>query len=262
MGIGRALARLLEEENARRPFSGRICTLGRMTVNIPERPEEDDVAFFRRLGFAAVESVDYSDFEGATHVADLNRPLPADLVGRFDVVLDSGTLEHVFNFPVALKNLVDMARANGRVIICAPSSNYMDHGFYMFSPTLFFDYCAANAIEVETCRILRHSLDSAGPWRAYDYTGEDYRKFFVGALRGGAYLTYIVARKTPASTSDRIPQQRYYADAWQASPRPSRRREGLVRLLRRVPFAMSAAMRLRARIKRRGPRALRDLGRY
>jgi len=261
MGIGRAVARLLEEENLRRPFSGVICTLGRMTISAPGAPQ-DDVAFFRGLGFSNAESVDYSDFEGATHIVDLNRPFPPDMVGKYDMVLDSGTLEHVFNFPVALKNLVDMARVGGRIVICAPLSNYMDHGFYMFSPTVFFDYFAANDIRIETCRVLRHSLDDVSPWRAYEYTAGDHRKFFVGALGCGAYLIYVVATKTRDSTSDKIPQQSYYADVWQATPKTARRREALIAILRKVPLGMAVAMRIRAYLARRGLRGLRDLGPY
>jgi hypothetical protein len=50
------------------------------------------------------------------------------LVGQFDVVLDSGTIEHVFHIPDALKNVLSLAQG-GRVICMSPSSNHVDNGF-------------------------------------------------------------------------------------------------------------------------------------
>src|SRR6267378_3760965 len=57
----------------------------------------------RFLGAAEVVSVDRSDFEGATMLHDLNEPFPQSAHGRFSLVLDAGTLEHIFNYPAALR---------------------------------------------------------------------------------------------------------------------------------------------------------------
>lgn len=257
MGIGRATARLLAEEGARKPFTGTICTFGRMSVHVGDT---DDVGFFRKLGFSSVESLDYSDFEGATHIVDLNQPIPEHLKGRYDVVLDSGTMEHVFHLPNALKNAVDLAKVGGRVIISAPSSNYMDHGFYMFSPTLFMDFFMANELKVERFCIARFSSDPMRPWRVYEYQAGDDAKFYVGALDSKVYGIFVVATKTERSTSDRIPQQGFYRRAWEGQP--AAQYAGLKRLLARIPFGMSAAMWLRSLMLRRGLRGLRYVGKY
>src|SRR5262245_52181276 len=52
---------------------------------------------FRALGADTVESMDASEFEGATIIHDLNLPIPARLREQFDVVYDGGSLEHVFD---------------------------------------------------------------------------------------------------------------------------------------------------------------------
>src|SRR4051794_21225778 len=39
--------------------------------------------FFTLLGARTVESVDFSDYEGATHTHDMNQPLPDHLRARF-----------------------------------------------------------------------------------------------------------------------------------------------------------------------------------
>jgi hypothetical protein len=95
--------------------------------------------FYQLLGAKETFSVDYSDFEGASFVHDLNVPFPENLQGRFDVVLDGGTLEHVFNFPAALKNCLELLSVGGHFITTdVPANSLMGHGFYQFSPELFF----------------------------------------------------------------------------------------------------------------------------
>jgi hypothetical protein len=56
------------------------------------------------MGFAAVESIDYSNFERAAHILDLTADAISPALARqFDVALDSSTMEHVFHIPNALK---------------------------------------------------------------------------------------------------------------------------------------------------------------
>src|SRR5579859_8024188 len=44
------------------------------------------------LGAGSIEALDYSDYEGAQLLHDMNQPVAEDMVGRFDVVYDGGTL--------------------------------------------------------------------------------------------------------------------------------------------------------------------------
>ena len=53
------------------------------------------------LGVVDLTVIDYSSFEGANYIHDLNYPVSANLSGRFDLVIDGGTLEHIFNLPMA-----------------------------------------------------------------------------------------------------------------------------------------------------------------
>jgi len=94
--------------------------------------------FFRILGAKNVSALDYSDFEDADVIHDLNLPIGPDLRERFDVVIDGGLLEHVFNFPTAIKNCMEMVKVGGRLILLTPANNFFGHGFYQFSPELFF----------------------------------------------------------------------------------------------------------------------------
>jgi SAM-dependent methyltransferase len=90
------------------------------------------------LGARTVDALDFSPYQGASIVHDLNQPIPQNLHRRFSTVLDAGTLEHVFNFPQAIKNCMEMVAPGGHLLIVTPANNFFGHGFYQFSPELFY----------------------------------------------------------------------------------------------------------------------------
>lgn len=90
------------------------------------------------FGATAVESLDFSDYEGTSLLHDLNSPIPADFYGRFDTVIDAGSLEHIYNVPNALKNLSSLCKPGGQILHILPANNFCGHGFWQFSPELFF----------------------------------------------------------------------------------------------------------------------------
>lgn len=94
--------------------------------------------FLQFLGAGTVHSMDASTYENATLVQDLNKPIPAELHQQYDVVIDAGTLEHVFNFPQAISNAMQMVKPGGYFISITIANNFFGHGFYQFSPELFY----------------------------------------------------------------------------------------------------------------------------
>lgn len=93
---------------------------------------------FQYFGAKQLDSLDYSDYEGATIIHDMNTPVDNQLKNKYTLVWDGGSLEHIFNFPVAIKNCMDMVKPKGHLIIETPANNFFGHGFYQFSPELFF----------------------------------------------------------------------------------------------------------------------------
>jgi hypothetical protein len=92
----------------------------------------------KALGAASLVTVDASGYEGASVIHDMNTPIPDSLAGKFTTVIDFGTLEHVFNFPVAVRNCMQMLSVGGTFLCATTANNYLGHGFYQFSPELFF----------------------------------------------------------------------------------------------------------------------------
>jgi SAM-dependent methyltransferase len=93
-------------------------------------------SLFLDLGFETVDSLDYSSFEGASLIHNLNTPLPADHK-TFDYIFDGGTIEHIFNLPQVCENIINLLNIGGLYISVVPNNNFSGHGIYQFSPEFF-----------------------------------------------------------------------------------------------------------------------------
>jgi hypothetical protein len=153
MGLDIASAEFLYSECQRGLKLGRLLVLGRQMAHLYHKDVIDRIEawcgvrlehgkpvddFYRALGATEMTYLDYSDFEGATLVHDLNQPLPERYHEKFDTVIDGGTMEHVFHYPIALKSCMQAVTLGGSIILVTPATNMMGHGFYQFSPELFF----------------------------------------------------------------------------------------------------------------------------
>lgn len=90
------------------------------------------------FGASLVDSIDRSEYEGATIIFDMNNEIFPELKGGYDTVIDSGTLEHIFNIPQALENASYLCKPGGQIIHALPANNFCGHGFWQISPELFF----------------------------------------------------------------------------------------------------------------------------
>jgi hypothetical protein len=103
----------------------------------------------QRMKLRSIVALDATAYQGAGLIHDLNTPLPAHLAGKHDYVVDGGSLEHVFDFPTAIRNCAALLKPGGLFITICPVNNWMGHGFYQFSPELFFRvFDSANGFSV------------------------------------------------------------------------------------------------------------------
>ena len=100
--------------------------------------------FVEVLGAASCHSLDVSDYQQSEIICNLNHPLPDRHIGQYDVVFDGGTLEHLSNLPTALTNIFGLLRQGGIYYFGVPCNNWVNHGFFQFSPTFFSDLCIDN----------------------------------------------------------------------------------------------------------------------
>ena len=126
-----------------KPF-GETLTLGRQEILTKELMETKDYGKYceqmliDHFGSTCVDSIDNSNYEKATIIADMN--LPWKSTKLYDTVMDLGTMEHIFNVPQVLDNIKKACKIGGQIIHILPANNFCGHGLYQFSPEFFYSY--------------------------------------------------------------------------------------------------------------------------
>lgn len=195
---------------------------------------------FRMLGYSAVESIDVYDAEKPTYVLDLNRPLPATLLERFDLVYDGGTTEHCFSPPDVLANAARLLKKGGRIIHHLPLNNWVDHGFYQFSPTLFFDFYQANGF-ADPSLLLHFSSRGREKYIAFDPRRDGMIPYSLGGR--AQVMGFFTATKTAAVEAIAFPIQGRYRRAFGGEGGRTQRAGWLARLgqsLKKRSFVLRA----------------------
>jgi SAM-dependent methyltransferase len=264
MGVLKTSAEYLIQEAARGVPFGEVLTLGRQNLLVSpkdliemlqkygwDRADLSEDAFLEKisqspgnaakhspyyadgllevLGAQTVSAMDASSFEDARIIHDLNQPIPENLQEQFDLVLDGGLLEHVFNFPIAIKSCMQMVRVGGRFILITPANNLFGHGFYQFSPELFYRiFSPENGFEIERMVVMEMDLyrvkilggiyawmEEAGAW--YDVVDPHQTGGRVTLRNRNPVYLHITARRTRTTEIfAQIPQQSDYATIWNA----------------------------------------------
>ena len=84
-----------------------------------------------------------------TRLFDLNTDRPDEsLRGRFDLVTNFGTTEHLLGQQQAFTTMHDLAKPGGLLYHELPLSGYHQHGYFSYNPLLFREIARANAYEV------------------------------------------------------------------------------------------------------------------
>lgn len=100
-------------------------------------------ALFDFRNYTAIDLLPPNDYRVQQ---DLN--LPFDLGKRFDVCINDGTTEHVFNQANCYKAIHDHTAPGGVMIHWTPCLGWVDHGLYNVQPGFFHDLATANGYEV------------------------------------------------------------------------------------------------------------------
>ena len=121
-----------------------------------------DQFFFHYLGVRKLSVMDISAYQGSDIIHDLNLPIENELKEAFDVIVDGGSLEHIFNFPTAILNCMKMLKNGGNIFVFSMANNHCGHGFYQFSPELFFRiFQASNGFETKAIILVKHPFPGA-----------------------------------------------------------------------------------------------------
>jgi len=175
--------------------------------------------FFMRLGAGRVDSLDFSAYQDSTLCRDLNDPPPENAVGSYDLVYDGGTLEHVFHFPNAIANCMSLVKTGGHFMASLPANQWLGHGFYQFSPELFFRVlCPANGFEIVRIFLAENPEASGRLYRVLD-PAETGARLLLDSHR---MMQVLVWAKKLADVKPFAawPQQSDYSARWAADDEP------------------------------------------
>jgi hypothetical protein len=161
------------------PRGGAILELGEQQINGEMDPE--NIAAVQRLVAKASDGAAESDaivkryfLEGRKRIADAFRGsdftyrcldvaegeevinadlnfyvVPEEWRGRFDVVTNYGTSEHVGDQFNAFRVMHDFAKPGGTFIHHVPFAGYFNHGLYSYTPAFFVFLAQANGYEID-----------------------------------------------------------------------------------------------------------------
>lgn len=128
--------------------------------------------FYNAVGFTQVTSMDIPGCEiqpDLTH--DMNIPFTPDLYNRYNLILDPGTTEHVFDVKTCLSNIVRALKIGGTVIHQVPVYAF-NGGYYSINPNLFNDFYQKNGFGLATSYLILWDRyrPYTGQYRCYEYT--------------------------------------------------------------------------------------------
>ena len=89
-----------------------------------------------------------------TIIADMNVAwVGEEDTGKFDLILNFGTTEHVFDQANCFRMIHDYAAVGATIFHSVPCSGYLNHGLFKYHPLFFVLLSHANAYEIEVLRL-------------------------------------------------------------------------------------------------------------
>jgi hypothetical protein len=109
--------------------------------------------YSRMMPESSFASVDKHGPDGEAIDLDLNKVGVLRRLNSFNVVINTGTGEHVFDQENLFRSMHDACSylgfdCRGLMIHAAPMSGWFQHGFYNYHPTFWSDLAAANGYEI------------------------------------------------------------------------------------------------------------------
>jgi hypothetical protein len=166
-----------------------MMELGSQGMDVPGIPYKVSKDYFKSLGFTHT-SIDL-DGRHESLVEDLTFPL-IDFYGKYDIVTNFGTTEHVEDQYVCFENIHYFCKDNGIMVHSVPlPNNWIKHCKYHY-PLAFFDELA-NACGYEVCENISFNM-----WGGRGKRG--LANAVLRKLESDSFITKLQFSKLPMST--------------------------------------------------------------
>lgn len=163
-----------------------------------------------KLGATVVESIDIDSYEGASIIHDFNLPIPMHLHENFDMVIDGGSLEHIYDIAQSFENCAHLVKLGGYIVHNLPFHNWALHGLYQFSPELFFQLYSVENGFTDT-EIFIADINNSSTWYRFSPGSSDS----LVKLRSRRVLSLLVKTRRSAPSEARFyVYQKFYVHSW------------------------------------------------
>ncbi|MDO9371793.1 MAG: hypothetical protein Q7U07_04290 [Gammaproteobacteria bacterium] len=114
--------------------------------------------FYSQLGINQYRCIDADGRHNAL-VFDLNKDILKEYqyTEKFDLVTNHGTTEHCFDQCQAFRNIHNLCAPGGLMIHALPFQGYLNHGFYNYQPSFYYDLAMANGYALVGMFLNMHS---------------------------------------------------------------------------------------------------------
>ncbi len=115
-------------------------------------------SFYSQLGINKYQCIDVDGRHNAL-VFDLNKDIRKEYeyAEKFDLVTNHGTTEHCFDQYQAFRNIHNLCATGGLMIHGLPFQGYLNHGFYNYQPSFYYNLAISNGYALEGLYINIHS---------------------------------------------------------------------------------------------------------
>lgn len=113
---------------------------------------------YSQLGINQYRCIDADGRHNAL-VFDLNKDIQKEYLymEKFDLVTNHGTTEHCFDQCQAFRNIHNLCAPGGLMIHGLPFQGYLNHGFYNYQPSFYYDLAMANGYALVGMFLNMHS---------------------------------------------------------------------------------------------------------
>lgn len=140
------------------------------------------------------------DYDASPHIIQLDLnfdDVPSEHRGKYDLVTNFGTTEHVVNQLQAMKIIHDLTAAGGLMIHTVPTQGNADHAMFNYNPKFFFRLSRSCRYDIQDMRFVFAAENVPLPSNIVEFVtrSEPERKAALNAHRVADTYLVLVMRK-------------------------------------------------------------------
>lgn len=157
----------------------------------------------KKLNLSKLISFDKNNYEKTDVILNFEKNISFD--EKFDIFFDGGSLQHIYNIPKVIENIIKLTKINGKIIHTVTFNNFQGFGLYQISPELLFSiYSKKNGFS-DTSVYLVSNLDNKFWYKINELNSGDYYHF----NSNDQLSVFVITTKTKEVENIEVDQKLY-----------------------------------------------------